>query len=761
MAKNNHSYSTETLNLDEKAREKLQKIYLFNGRDSIDDLCSDTSEKRKMYDLVKRFYSIFDSGDFDTLSPNESDDGIELFFTGSRSIQRGRYRVSEKIPGLLHDRLRLLNNYLVELYRQKTVSSRDLFCYIYFIIYAQLVIDKDSIYEIKKSFKRIVNEQKYSAKKSEYTYREYINREHIISLIKEIEVGDDALNSGELEPNLSKLYEINSAMVLLAEDPPLELCDLIKKIKASVDEIKDFDIRKELIETGILEERNGKWVLPFSVFSDDAWLKDNILSAQYKLEDYLLDLDKLTGFFCDEAPISVPGYFLRDSLSRIMNSIGVRSIANPTKISPNRFFIKNNCFQSVLDDEVVWRLLFSIKKESQVEYNYRSESEPDSDEPFTVVPKRIEVDREVGLKYLVGRTEGGVEVRHRVDRMSKVKILKSGLKPQSLYSRFHNKTLQLILNLLSFPDEVKLTGKQIEGLFLGSKKTISMKRTSENIMYSIAPFPVQEGDFTDRGKRHKPSEGECRLNIFCRLAGTDSGDDARYGLLRSILGKKRPLPELLDDPERCWLKFILEDNFSSNFINDRIRDHLLTKLKKTDSPLEHSNICDRNVPQFSVASGEEGTYFKLLLKAIAEKTTLNISMYGDNENEACIFDFFPYSFMLTSQYGLIGLDFTSGKVRVLDTSKIYFVTISDNEKPKGIEAEKLFFDALSESTKEMRLGIPEFQDEELMRLIFSVYETEVSTDDEGKRQMLVRYYEFQEEEIRKILESLPSDVRIS
>lgn len=746
MAKNNHSYSTETLNLDEKAREKLQKIYLFNGRDSIDGLCSDASEKRKMYDLVKCFYSIFDSGDFDILSPNQSDDGIGLFFTGSRSIQRGRYRVSEKIPGLVHDRLRLLNNYLVELYRQKTVSSNDLFRYIYFIFYAQLVIDKDSKYEIKKSFKRIVNEQQYSDE----------NREHIISLIDEIKVGDDALNSEYFELNLENLYKINSAMVLLAEESSLRLCDLKEKIKASADEIKNFDIRKELAEISILQKKGKKYVLPFNVFSTDGWL-DGILSDQYKLNDYLLDLDKLTGFFCDEAPISVPGYFLRDSLSRTMNSLGLKNIANPTKISPNRFFIKNNCFQSVLDDEVVWRLLFSIKKESQVEYNYRSE--PDSDEPFTVVPKRIEVDREVGLKYLVGRTEGGEEVRHRVDRMSKVK-LKSGLKPQSLYSRFHNKTLQLILNLLSFPDEVKLTRKQIEGLFLGSKKPISMERTSENIMYSIAPFPVQEGEFTDRGKRHKTSEGECRLNIFRRLAGTDSGDDARYGLLRSILGK-RPLPELLDDPERCWLKFILEDNFSENFINERIRNHLLIKLEKTDSPLEHSNICDRNVPQFSDASEGEGTYFKLLLKAIAEKTTLNISMYGDNENDKCIFDFFPYSFMLTSQYGLIGLDFTSGKVRVLDTSKIYFVTISDNEKPKGIEAEKSFFDALSESTKEMLLEIPESQDDELMRLIFSVYETEVSTDNVGKRQMLVRYYEFQEEEIRKILESLPSDVRIS
>lgn len=395
MAKNTKGFLCETNDFD-LLRRLLRPIYMYGSRSS-KDMESDgivINKKRSIDDFQKRFDLYFNT-----------DNDKSFLFHEHPGRKNGQNR---KLMKMKHDRFFMSHNYLAEAYAQHTILPEAIISYVYLLEAFRFI----HIYNTNWSDKALLKE---------LTERGF--QKQVIEAASE-------------KPSLENLYNL----IIEIYNMNLRLCDPFYDADIFYDDVLSKEqFRKQLNslhELGYLKIRKqGNAFLyepPFDILGE--------LFNEDMKDCYLDDLDLLSEFFCDHAPLTVPGYFLRETIARKKNSIDSFN-TDYTSTLKNRCFIKNSRIQNILDDDTVWTLLSFIRDQKPVNYAYSSHDTA-NETIVTAFPIKIVSDMTYGRRYLFCRryivsktgmlSKKGEYTFHRIDRIFNVSEAKGYVKSSYL-----------------------------------------------------------------------------------------------------------------------------------------------------------------------------------------------------------------------------------------------------------------------------------------------------------------------------------------
>ena len=144
-------------------------------------------------------------------------------------------------------------------------------------------------------------------------------------------------------------------------------------------------------------------------------LADNILDQLTAKE--LLELYNAVSFFTNVSPLSVPGYYLANTISQYMEN---KKAACPEK---NLFWQYRFCnYSKIVDDEVIYIILQAIENKKSLKISYDKNKKS-----ILLVPEALRTDYPYGRTYLYTTKH----VAYKVEKITKIQVIspKKAIKP--------------------------------------------------------------------------------------------------------------------------------------------------------------------------------------------------------------------------------------------------------------------------------------------------------------------------------------------
>lgn len=389
--KNTSGFLCETNDFD-SMRRMLRAIYMYGSR-STQDMENDgiiIQSKRSMDNYQKRFDLFFNTED-------------EEWFSFHKHPER---KQDKKLMKMRHDRFHLSYNYFAEAYAQHTVSPAEIISFIYLL----------------EAFRFM---QQPEVNKPECVLTEQGMEDYI-------SFRDNSLKKARRLPSLNNLYDL--AMDIYGMNFQLAVSEKKDKKNDKKNDGKNDEKNDEYVisieqfraqlnilhELGYLKRKEEKGMFLYEPVPDIFDVGDETMK-----DEYLDCLDLLIEFFCDHAPVEIPGHYLREKVMREKNDPAAIDRDYNVK-TRNRCFMKNARLQNILDDDAVWTLLSFMHDMKPVCYTY-SAKDIYSENKVTVFPIKIVMDRTYGRSYLFGRkyiinkngsfSRKGEYIFHRTDRI--------------------------------------------------------------------------------------------------------------------------------------------------------------------------------------------------------------------------------------------------------------------------------------------------------------------------------------------------------
>lgn len=336
MAKNTHAFQNDIKHYD-KIRDILRYLYLF-GSSSKEELV-----EKKLVKSISSFYDIRQR--------------IENYIDGEYLQE---HKSTEKGAGkkfrFMYDPFRCPVNYLAETYQNCSFITDDI---IFYFCLMQAFVDPEY---------------------PEYPY-DYLEEDGFIEDDEVIET-DDNVAITDLVTIVRNIYKNNQTILKELNDivPDFEHDEKLftwARIKARISELVDLGI---LIESG-----ENRYSLSTDIF------------AEIESQD-LSDIQRMTQFFYNCTFLTVPGFYLASTIEAYSQSVYSKESDSFFNKQKNPiFFYKNHRLQSVIDDDMTWKILTAIHNKSAITYSYKTK---DGDIlKFDVLPMKIIIDRQYGRQY--------------------------------------------------------------------------------------------------------------------------------------------------------------------------------------------------------------------------------------------------------------------------------------------------------------------------------------------------------------------------
>lgn len=378
--KNTHVFLNETENYD-IVRKHLHDLYLRGSKASKDfsDSRRFNESKRTTDDVLRRIKNYLNSND-----------------TENYTIHNHPKRKQDRfIPALLHDSFQTSYNYFFDTLRQHTVSPADIIFYLY-------LLEIKNIYDYDPD-----PDMPYGHLDIDFT------EEELQPSLPDLPL--EGITATELHELMSFCYTTNAA-ILDELEPEEEHSD---DFPLSVDQVQAR--LNELSDAGILEHSAAANDIRYR-FVPDLFTEEVFDSERFSGE--LEDLRSLISFYCDHAPFSLPGYFLKDKVNRILkynSTTGASSNDFQSDAHHDSFTLKTSHFHNLIDDDVLWFLTNAILNIAPVTYKYCPVSS-DKENNVRMLPIKIVSELQYGRHYIFGwmytgkhRFKQGSFVMHRVD----------------------------------------------------------------------------------------------------------------------------------------------------------------------------------------------------------------------------------------------------------------------------------------------------------------------------------------------------------
>lgn len=174
-------------------------------------------------------------------------------------------------------------------------------------------------------------------------------------------------------------------------------------------------------------------------------LADNILDQLTAKE--LLELYNAVSFFTNVSPLSVPGYYLANTISQYMEN---KKVACPEK---NLFWQYRFCnYSKIVDDEVIYIILQAIENKKSLKISYDKNKNS-----ILLVPEALRTDYPYGRTYLYTTKH----VAYKVEKITKIQVIspKKAIKPATSQKvkKPAAKKLDLIFTFKATDDEREVT----------------------------------------------------------------------------------------------------------------------------------------------------------------------------------------------------------------------------------------------------------------------------------------------------------------
>lgn len=174
-------------------------------------------------------------------------------------------------------------------------------------------------------------------------------------------------------------------------------------------------------------------------------LADNILDQLTAKE--LLELYNAVSFFTNVSPLSVPGYYLANTISQYMEN---KKVACPEK---NLFWQYRFCnYSKIVDDEVIYIILQAIENKKSLKISYDKNKKS-----ILLVPEALRTDYPYGRTYLYTTKH----VAYKVEKITKIQVIspKKAIKPATSQKvkKPAAKKLDLIFTFKATDDEREVT----------------------------------------------------------------------------------------------------------------------------------------------------------------------------------------------------------------------------------------------------------------------------------------------------------------
>ncbi|WP_304272176.1 WYL domain-containing protein [Phascolarctobacterium succinatutens] len=174
-------------------------------------------------------------------------------------------------------------------------------------------------------------------------------------------------------------------------------------------------------------------------------LVDNILDQLTAKE--LQELYNAVSFFTNVSPLSVPGYYLANTISQYMEN---KKAACPEK---NLFWQYRFCnYSKIVDDEVIYIILQAIENKKSLKISYDKNKKS-----ILLVPEALRTDYPYGRTYLYTTKH----VAYKVEKITKIQVIspKKAIKPATSQKvkKPAAKKLDLIFTFKATDDEREVT----------------------------------------------------------------------------------------------------------------------------------------------------------------------------------------------------------------------------------------------------------------------------------------------------------------
>ncbi|WP_462371210.1 hypothetical protein [Phascolarctobacterium succinatutens] len=174
-------------------------------------------------------------------------------------------------------------------------------------------------------------------------------------------------------------------------------------------------------------------------------LVDNILDQLAAKE--LQELYNAVSFFTNVSPLSVPGYYLANTISQYMEN---KKVACPEK---NLFWQYRFCnYSKIVDNEVIYIILQAIENKKSLKISYDKNKKS-----ILLVPETLRTDYPYGRTYLYTTKH----VAYKVEKITKIQVIspKKAIKPATSQKvkKPAAKKLDLIFTFKATDDEREVT----------------------------------------------------------------------------------------------------------------------------------------------------------------------------------------------------------------------------------------------------------------------------------------------------------------
>lgn len=211
---------------------------------------------------------------------------------------------------------------------------------------------------------------------------------------KEEDAGEDTcmdfdqeftLKAEDLPATLSLVFEANQRMLAyyngIKGNPEYsETLFTANKTNSHIDDLVDLGI--------IVETAKGAYRLSKDLFEE--------LDA-----DELSTVQLMTQFFYNCTFLTVPGYYLSATINSYSQAAFMPEIKSFFNKQENPVFqYKNHRLQSVIDDDITWKIINAIHTAESFHYFYKAKNKESAE--YDILPMKIVIDLQYGRQYLFG-----------------------------------------------------------------------------------------------------------------------------------------------------------------------------------------------------------------------------------------------------------------------------------------------------------------------------------------------------------------------
>ncbi|MEW9122188.1 MAG: WYL domain-containing protein [Thermotaleaceae bacterium] len=213
--------------------------------------------------------------------------------------------------------------------------------------------------------------------------------------------------------NLNLSLFILIQQILKEKNRPVEFTEIRDELELLMDSEHELDssiIRQlnELVEWGMIEKDFSLKKIYYSVQRDFFEGLEN---------KELIDLYNTLQFFSNITFPSVPGYYLKKTLERYLRYHRDIEVKNH-----NPFLYRFNHFHSVLEEEILWPLLWAIHYGREVKINHFLKGKKTL-KNTALKPIKVLFDVQYGRWFLIGKSEFHRLSVYRVEDIKKVNVL--------------------------------------------------------------------------------------------------------------------------------------------------------------------------------------------------------------------------------------------------------------------------------------------------------------------------------------------------